>query len=332
MILQASLSFIQGDYDHSPRCHVPKRYASRAPKCNSASTVYVERAYFIATPLRARFLALYLPCSDITHLAAHAQTQRPSKCNPSSPTARAALSLLRLSHDTCTTHRPPPTPDEPAARAADRRNGSPSTRARAPTSSVLSLPALCAVWHRRSSARAASRARSDRIARAIASAASTGISKRPRYSRQRAHRCRHTLHVAPPVRDCAAATCLRRARRPSPSPRCAPSAAKAPLARNPLAPPAERSQLPCVPSSSGAGLPVNRRPLRVPAQSSDRAVTRGHARLPCRDDGLPLAAPSAHVQSPKCAHSRPSFASHDFRPSLPFRLITLIIRYQDLEV
>ena len=245
--------------------------------------------------------------------------------------ARRSLAAAPLPRHLHHTHRPPPTPDEPAARAADRRNGSPSTRARAPTSSVLSLPALCAVWHRRSSARAASRARSDRIARAIASAASTGISKRPRYSRQRAHRCRHTLHVAPPVRDCAAATCLRRARRPSPSPRCAPSAAKAPLARNPLAPPAERSQLPCVPSSSGAGLPVNRRPLRVPAQSSDRAVTRGHARLPCRDDGLPLAAPSAHV--PKMRPLSSVFrASHDFRPSLPFRLITLIIRYQDLEV
>ena len=214
-----------------------------APKCNSEFGKHRLRG---ASVLHRYAAPRSLPCFIPTLLGHHSSRgSRPdTETLHTQPLladgARRSLAAAPLPRHLHHTHRPPPTPDEPAARAADRRRRSPSTRARARTSSVLcvlSLPTLCAVWHRRSSARAASRVRSDPIARAIASAASTGISKRPRYSRQRAHRCRHKWHVSPAVRDCAAATCLRRARRPSPSPRCAPSAAKAPLARNPLAPP-----------------------------------------------------------------------------------------------
>ena len=219
--------------------------------------------------------------------------------------ARRSLAAAPLPRHLHHTHRPPPTPDEPAARAADRRRRSPSTRARARTSSVLKFPRSLR-----------------RLAPPLFRTGSLTRPLRPNRAcdrKRRLHRHLKEAEVLPPARPSvpphiACLTCSERLRRGDLLTPCSTTISFATLravrcqgaarTQPTRATTAERSQLHCVPSSSGAGLPVNRRPLRVPAQSSDRAVTRGHARLPCRDDGLPLAAPSAHVQSPKCAHSR----------------------------
>ena len=55
--------------------------------------------------------------------------------------ARRSLAAAPLPRHLHHTHRPPPTPDEPAARAADRRNGSPSIREHArPPRLCLAFP------------------------------------------------------------------------------------------------------------------------------------------------------------------------------------------------